>query len=155
MLQLCIEELNKIVGGEVKLGLMPPLAGQLEPIRRVIVDSSVARPGDVYWALFGHGYDGANTAEEAYARGALGVVASSRRVEPWAGKFALRVADANLALSALAEHEQIRRRASTRRPPAFHDGDTTGMVAAMLRGASVSVADVLETVSRRTSCAVM
>src|SRR5262245_34413055 len=98
MLNLCIEELHRIVGGEVRLGLMPPLAGTLEPLRRVVVDSSRARPGDVYWALVGPDYDGAQTAEEAFTRGALGVVVSSRSVEPWAGKFVLRVPDANQAL---------------------------------------------------------
>ena len=41
--------------------------------------------------------------EDAFARGALGAVASRRRVVPWAGKFALEVADANLTLCRLAK----------------------------------------------------
>jgi UDP-N-acetylmuramyl tripeptide synthase len=152
MLDLCIEDLNRIVGGDVALGLMPPLAGRLEPIRRLVVDSSVARPGDVYWALCGPGFDGAMTAEEAYARGALGVVVSSRQVEPWAGKFALRVANTNHALTVLAEYEQVRRSARRQRPLAIERGDSTSLVAAMLHGAAVSVEELIEQVARRRSC---
>jgi hypothetical protein len=151
MMNLCIEELQRIVGGEVQLGLMPPLAGKLEPLRRVVVDSSAARPGDVYWALVGEDFDGARMAEEAFARGALGVVASSRHVEPWAGKFVLTVRDANVALHTLAEHERRRSLGRHRKTSSFHEGDSTGMVAALLNGRSVPVDTILQCVSRQSA----
>jgi UDP-N-acetylmuramyl pentapeptide synthase len=154
MLNLCIEDLQRIVGGEVKLGLMPPLAGTLEPLRRVVVDSSRARPGDVYWALTGTNYDGACTAEEAFARGALGIVVSSRPVEPWAGKFVLRVPDANEALLRLSEYERLRALGRQRRPPPFHGGDSTGMVAALLSGGNVTVDAIVQCRSQNQTCVV-
>jgi hypothetical protein len=144
MLNLCIDELQRVVGGEVRLGLMPPLAGTLEPLRRVVVDSSRARPGDVYWALVAPDYDGAHTAEEAFTRGALGVVVSSRNVEPWAGKFVLQVSDANQALRDLAEHQRLRSLGRRRSPAPFHDGDSTGMVAALLSGGPITVEAILQ-----------
>jgi len=102
MLNLSIGDLAEITNGCLRLGTMPPVAGESEPIRRVVLDSHDARPGDVYWAAAGLSFEGAALAESAFAHGALGVVASARRVEPWAGKFVLDVADANLALSRLA-----------------------------------------------------
>ena len=82
---------------------MPPLAGAFEPVRRVVLDSSDARPGDVYWAVTGRYFEGAALVENAFAHGALGAVASGRRIEPWAGKFTLEVEDANRALCRLAK----------------------------------------------------
>jgi UDP-N-acetylmuramyl pentapeptide synthase len=155
MLDLCIDELSRVVGGETRLGLMPPLAGHLEPIRRIVVDSAMARPGDVYWALVGAGFDGARTAEEAFARGALGVVTSSRPIEPWAGKFVVRVPNANQALCQLAEHERLRYLGRRCKPVPFHAGDTTGMVAAMLRGDKIAIEDLVHQMSRRPACAVL
>lgn len=149
MLNLCIAELHGVIGGDIQLGLMPPLAGKLEPIRRVVVDSAAARPGDVFWALVGPGYEGSRMAEEAFARGALGVVTSTRYIEPWAGKFSVRVADANEALCKLAAHEQLKPVPRRRKPLPFHEGDTTGMVAALLGGGNVSLEALIKEVSRR------
>ena len=102
MFNLSIGDLADITNGTLRLGTMPPLAGESEPVRRVVLDSHDARPGDVYWAVTGPSFEGAALAENAFAHGALGVVTSGNRVEPWAGKFVLDVADANLALSRLA-----------------------------------------------------
>lgn len=149
MLNLSIAELQRVTGGELQLGLMPPFAGKLEPIRRAIVDSTAARPGDVFWAIAAPGYDGARYAEEAFTRGALGVVVSTRHVEPWAGKFTLRVTDANAALSKLIEHEKLKRTARRCKPLAYHDGDTTGMIASLIYGGSVSLEQIIEHASRK------
>lgn len=149
VLHLCISDLQKILGGELTLGMMPPLAGKLEPLRRVVVDSSAARPGDVYWAITGPGYDGAQMAEEAYARGALGVVVSSRHVEPWAGKFTLRVEDSNAALYMLAENERLRNLGRRLKPLPYHQGDTTGMVALLFRGDPVKIEQIIERLNQR------
>lgn len=149
MLNLSIAELHNAVGGELELGLMPPLAGKLEPIRRVVVDSAATRPGDVFWALFGEGYEGSRTAEEAFARGGLGIVTSTRQVAPWAGKFTLRVANANEALYQLAQHERLKNLGRRRKAPAFQIGDTTGMVAALLKGRDIPLDQILIHLARR------
>lgn len=102
MFGLSIGEFEEIVGAQVRMGCLPPLAGRFEPTRRVVLDSRDVEPGDVYWAVSGTRYRGEHWVEAAYSRGALGAVTSGRRVEPWAGKFALEVADANRDLCRLA-----------------------------------------------------
>jgi UDP-N-acetylmuramyl pentapeptide synthase len=149
MLNTSIADLQRIVGGELQLGLMPPLAGVLEPIRRVIVESSGARPGDVFWATSGPGYDGACSAEEAFTRGALGVVTSTRKVAPWAGKFMLRVADANEALRKFIEHEKLKHLGRRCKPLAYHEGDTTGMIASCMWGAPIAFDEIIQLAARR------
>jgi UDP-N-acetylmuramoyl-tripeptide--D-alanyl-D-alanine ligase len=90
-------ELADIVGGRLRLGSMPPLGGDLEPVGRFAIDSRSVQPGDVFWGLSTQP-DRGNLAEEAFARGALGVVVSGRRVEPWAGRFSIEVDDPKWAL---------------------------------------------------------
>jgi hypothetical protein len=131
MLRLCIGELAEITGGQLTLGSLPPLAGTFEPVRRVVVDSREVKAGDVFWGLVGENYDGARRAEDAFMRGALGVVVCGRHVEPWAGRFSLRVADANLALLHLSASRP------GRLPKKFQPhwaGGTTQMVNRLLAG---------------------
>lgn len=97
MSTLSTGELAAIVGGRLRLGSMPPLGGDLEPIGRLSLDSRVIAPGEVFWGLAGQS-DAAGLPEEAYARGALGVVVAGRRVEPWAGTFSIEVDDPKWAL---------------------------------------------------------
>ncbi len=95
---LCIRDLTEIVGGRLMLGSMPPLGGQLEPLGRLVSDDQLVRGGDVVFV-------GAGTpcvADVLYAQGALGVVVGGRHVEPWAGRFSLRVDDVPRALGRLA-----------------------------------------------------
>lgn len=105
---LCIRDLARITRGELRLGAMPPLGGDLDPVGRIVIDSRQVVPGDVFWGLIGRFHDGSNFAEEAFARGASGVVVAGRHIEPWAGKFSLQVEDANWALWQLAR--AVRRR---------------------------------------------
>lgn len=107
MSHLCIRDLVEITGGRLQLGALPPLGGELEPLGRVVVDCQQVRPGDVYWPI---GRDAGETAmpEEAFARSALGVVTSGRRVEPWAGKFAIQVDDCHAALRQLVRAVRCR-----------------------------------------------
>ena len=102
MNDLCLSDLASIVGGRLRLGAMPPLGGSLEPVGRIVTDSQQLKPGDVYWGLDAPGRHGADFAEQAFSRGAMGVVVAGRHVEPWAGKFTIQVQDANGALWQLA-----------------------------------------------------
>lgn len=104
MLHMCIGDLAKVVGGTLTLASLPPLAGLFEPVRRVVVDSRSVQAGDVFWGVVSAPYDGSRLAEDAFMRGALGVVVAGRHVEPWAGRFALEVDDANAALVRLAQY---------------------------------------------------
>jgi UDP-N-acetylmuramyl pentapeptide synthase len=103
MMQLSIGELASVVGGQLCLGALPPLAGEYEPVRRIVVECQEVAPGDVYWGLVRPGFDGSRLADTAFMRGALGVVVGGRHVEPWAGRFSIVVPDANGALKQLAQ----------------------------------------------------
>ena len=93
MFNLCIAELSEITEGSVSLGAMPPLAGLFEPIGRVVVDVREIQNRDVLWTFESRSRQFYYQVEDAYARGAMGVVVVGRRIEPWAGKFCLNVAD--------------------------------------------------------------
>lgn len=95
MLKLCIADFAATVGGQLIWSSMPPLAGGLEPVKRIVLDSAIAKPGDVYWSLREATYHGEVWIQEAFSRGALGAVIGIPYVEPWAGKFVLRVEDTN------------------------------------------------------------
>ena len=98
---LSVKELAIIVGGRLRLGKLPPLGGEYEPISRVATNGRKIRAGEVYWGINEAGFHGADFAEMAYSRGASGVVVSGRRVEPWAGRFSIQVDDANAAIRTL------------------------------------------------------
>lgn len=102
MNRLCIQDLARITGGRLRLGSLPPLGGDMEPIGRVVVDARDVLPGDVFWSLDNGVHDRAGRAEEAFARGAVGIVTAGQEVEPWAGKFSILVDDARWALWQLA-----------------------------------------------------
>lgn len=93
MFNLCIAELSEITEGSVSLGAMPPLAGLFEPIGRVVVDVRELQARDVLWTFESQSKYTYYQTEDAYARGATGVVTVGRRIEPWAGKFCINVAD--------------------------------------------------------------
>lgn len=145
-MRLSIGELATAVHGKLCLGSLPPLAGQFEPVRRIVVESRRVQQGDVFWALAVPGLDGAHTAEDALLRGALGVVVSGRHVEPWAGRFCIQVPDANLALAELAAvRQEIKQRGNVRN---IEQADTTELVQAMLAGYAITLEHVIEKLSR-------
>jgi len=114
---MCISEFADALGGRLTWAMMPPLAGGLEPVRGIVIDSRLAMPGDVYWALEGPEHDGAVWVHDAFGRGALGAVVDHRHVEPWAGKFVLHVAEVNAAFRRfvrLVEGSSLRGRAPIR-----------------------------------------
>ena len=102
MIELALCELAHEIGGQLSLGAMPPLAGDATPVGRIVTDSRQVEPGDVFWGLVGPQHNGADYADEAFLRGASGVVAQGRHIEPWAGRWTLRVPDTQTALWQLA-----------------------------------------------------
>ena len=94
---LSIQDLATFTGGHLRLGVLPPLGGVLEPIGRVQTELNALQEGDIYWQC-GSPAD----VHAAYACGALGVVHEGERIEPWAGRFALQVRSAQRALQLAA-----------------------------------------------------
>jgi len=101
---LLLSDLDRLVGGRLRFGKMPPIHGSSTPLGRVVTDSRKVEPGDVFWGLAGQRHDGSEFAEEALARGASGVVVAGRIVQPWAGRWSLEVPDTQLALWELASY---------------------------------------------------
>ena len=101
MLDFCIAELAELVDGKIQFGAMPPLAGNLERIGQIVFDPMQVRSRNVYWALRVGTYDGSMLVEDAFTRGAIGVVLQGRRIEPWAGNFCISVPDGVAALHRL------------------------------------------------------
>ena len=95
---LSVKELATIVGGRLRLGKLPPLGGEYQPVGRVATNGRQVRTGEIYWGINEAGFQGADFAEMAFSLGASGVVVSGRRVEPWAGRFSIQVDDADAAL---------------------------------------------------------
>jgi len=101
-MELTIEMLSEIVGGRLRLADMPPLGGLWEPVGKLVTDPAQIAQGDVFLALPGAHAQDPFCAQQAFARGALGVIHAGRPVEPWAGRFSIAVADVPWALWQLA-----------------------------------------------------
>jgi|TARA_B100000809_G_scaffold111422_2_gene109995 UDP-N-acetylmuramyl pentapeptide synthase len=99
MVDLAIGQLADIVDGRLRLGSLPPLGGELEPVGRIVTEAARVGPGDVYWSV---DHYATNFSEHVFFQGAAGVVAAGRHIEPWAGKFSVQVHEANDALWQLA-----------------------------------------------------
>ncbi len=109
---LALGDLVDIVGGSLRLSSMPPRDGDMTPIERIVTDPRHVQSGDVYWAIPTDASadcpgNQADAACEALMRGASGVV-SNQRVEPFAGRWAIEVADSLVALWELARWRRDR-----------------------------------------------
>jgi UDP-N-acetylmuramoyl-tripeptide--D-alanyl-D-alanine ligase len=101
-MQLTLADLHELLGGKLRMGSMPPCDGDTTLVGPVVVDSREVESDEVFWGLVGSRFNGAHFAEEAFVRGASGVVVSGRRVEPWAGRWALEVDDSQKSMWQLA-----------------------------------------------------
>jgi UDP-N-acetylmuramyl pentapeptide synthase len=152
MMQLSVGELTSVIGGKLCLGALPPLAGEYEPVRRIVVECQEVAPGDVYWGLVRRGFDGSRLADTAFMRGALGVVVGGRHVEPWAGRFSIAVPDANTALEQLARCLRARDCGSNRRCQPSRT--STQVVQDWLEGQPIDLEAVLERLPGGPDCVV-
>ncbi|NQU19810.1 MAG: UDP-N-acetylmuramoyl-tripeptide--D-alanyl-D-alanine ligase [Candidatus Nealsonbacteria bacterium] len=69
------------------------------------IDSRRVEPGEVFWAMRGPNYDGADFADEAFRRGAAGVV-TTRAIDAPKGHWAVQVDDTAEALQRWAEYRR-------------------------------------------------
>ena len=94
MISLDREQLSKALSEADVLGRIE------QPVRRIVTDSRVVEPGDLFWALQGPRHDGEAFVDEAFRRGAVGCVV--RRRGEHAQGFLIRVPDPGRALLELA-----------------------------------------------------
>ncbi|MFH1920401.1 MAG: UDP-N-acetylmuramoyl-tripeptide--D-alanyl-D-alanine ligase [Planctomycetota bacterium] len=109
-----LAELHDVIGGT----LAPPVSGawrdgERNGLGRVETDSRRIEFGDVFWALIGPRYDGANFTGEAFARGAIGAVVArptNLRSMPDApsDRWVLSVDDTHRALEQWAKFKRRR-----------------------------------------------
>ena len=106
MIELSLKQLHETVGGRLRQDAVAAPEGV--SLRRVCTDSRQICPGDVFWGLVGPHHDGADFADEALRRGAIGVIVQQRDVEPRSGRFSLSVDDTTEALWSLARWSRSR-----------------------------------------------
>jgi UDP-N-acetylmuramoyl-tripeptide--D-alanyl-D-alanine ligase len=96
-----LSDLCNAVGGR----LLPEVAarhGTTVELGPIVIDSRRAEPGSVFWALRGPDHDGADFVDDAFERGAAGVVVG-RAVHVPGGRWAVQVEDTHRALREWAE----------------------------------------------------
>ena len=89
-----LQELHDATGGQLKIGR--PTAQEVA-IGPIVIDSRQVTEGSVFWALRGPNHDAADFADEAFERGAAGVVAE-RSVEAPEDRWVLEVENTQRAL---------------------------------------------------------
>ncbi len=96
MQNLSIAQLASLVEGQLTFGLMSPLGGECEPVRRLVLPSDEYQPGDVVVDVdqqLARGF-----AEEVFAKGAMGLIID-RPATPWAGCFVIETANVAAAMA--------------------------------------------------------
>ncbi len=81
------------------------LVGESRPIKGFSIDSRKVKEGEVFVALKGSRFDGHDFIQEAFAKGAVGVI-SERDIEPPSGKFVVKVDSSIKALRKIAEYKR-------------------------------------------------
>ena len=102
MPNLSLRQLATVVGGNLSLGDLPPLDGDQQAVGPIHFDIERLSPGSLYWDLSTSLQTGFGKPELAFLRGAAGVIVEHQHNEPWAGRYALRVSNCQLALKQLA-----------------------------------------------------
>lgn len=90
-------DLQKAIGGVWKAAEGVAWNPDVAKLGRIVTDSRQIEPGEVFWALAGKTYDGADFASQAFERGAAGAV-TARQVETPSDRWLLTVADTQDAL---------------------------------------------------------
>jgi hypothetical protein len=98
-MDLCLDDLARLTGGELRLAAMPPRDGGLARVRRIVLSAEAVSAGDLFWCLARQGCN----IELAFLRGALGVIAAGQPIEPWPGRFSLLVDDPVAGMKRLIE----------------------------------------------------
>ncbi|MEX2111847.1 MAG: Mur ligase family protein, partial [Pirellulales bacterium] len=107
MRDLTVSKLHEIIGGRLRLATLPPRHGEAALVRGIVTDSRQVRKGSIFWGLAGTRFDGAAFAEDAFSRGAAGVVVG-RYAQPWPGCWSLQVDNPQQSLEQLSHWNRRR-----------------------------------------------
>ena len=101
---LSVRDLATITAGRIHLADLPPLLGVREPVTSIHFSLTRLSPGSLFWNLQACGSTATMQAEFSFMQGATGLLLDDGHVEPWAGRYTLRVSNARLALRHLAAY---------------------------------------------------
>ena len=93
-----IRQLATAIGGELRLADLPPVDGAITDAGRIVFTPAAIQPGVIFWDLWPPFSRQLHRPEEIFLEGASGIV-SARRIEPWAGGFAIHVLDHHRAMT--------------------------------------------------------
>ena len=101
-MQLTVDQLHKITGGQLRRG---PLSvhGVSAEVGRVVTHIRDVQAGDLFWALSNNHVEEGDVAEQALTRGAAGVV-TSRPIAPRGDRWSIEVSDPRQALHRVLAH---------------------------------------------------
>lgn len=92
-----VGQLATLLDGRLEFADLPPLEGGRKFLGRICTDIDQVADGDVFWAIDGMKNSGCHWVEEAFARGAAGVVVSGYHGVPWPGRWIVHLTDAGEA----------------------------------------------------------
>ena len=95
---LSLRQLAVAIGGELRLGDLPPVDGAIALSGRIVFTPAAIQPGVMFWDLSPPFSEHLHRPEEIFLGGATGIV-SARRIEPWAGAFAIYVLNHHRAMT--------------------------------------------------------
>ena len=109
MSNLSVRDIATITAARLHLADLPPLLGALEPVTSIHFTLDSLETGSLFWTLGPADSSASLRAELSFMQGASGLLLDSRHVEPWAGRYTLRVSNSRLALRHLAAFLRSRR----------------------------------------------
>jgi|GEM_PF-5781007 hypothetical protein len=122
---LSVRDLATITAARIHLADLPPLLGAGELVTRIHFSLDNLQPGSLFCTFQPDNTSAGLQPELSFMQGAAGLLLDDRHVEPWAGRYTLRVSNTHLALRHLAAYLRDQRRfpviAITPRP----NGDRT------------------------------
>ncbi|MEO2020717.1 MAG: hypothetical protein ABGX05_02745 [Pirellulaceae bacterium] len=101
---LSVRDLATITAARLHLADLPPLLGALEAVTTIHFTLDSLETGSLFWTLDPADSSASLRAELSFMQGASGLLLDSRHVEPWAGRYTLRVSNSRLALRHLAAY---------------------------------------------------
>ena len=95
---LSLRQLAVAIGGELRLGDLPPVDGVITLSGRIVFTPAAIQTGVMFWDLSPPFSRHLHHPEEIFLGGATGIV-SARRIDPWAGGFAIHVLNHHRAMT--------------------------------------------------------
>jgi len=133
MFPLALQELARVIDGQLVLADLPPIDGDLQSVQSIHFDIDQLESNGIYWDLSSSREESFGLPELAYAKGAAGVITSYAPGSPWAGRYSLIVDDCQLALQKFAHHlcQSKKKQSLLLGPSLYNPGNITALQATL------------------------